>query len=157
MGKFTRAEIGQAFRNYTDVVEGCTSSGDSRLFADLFSEDVIYTEHHYGVFHGREAVEDWIVGVMAPFPHMRFPNDWVAFDEDNDALVMMIRNLLDHPTDPNGEPFWFPNWTGWSTPATACFPAKKTSTTRTVTLPVSLRLAARRRQARHPEILQPGA
>jgi len=48
---------------------------------------------------------------MAPFPHMRFPNDWVAYEEDNDAVVVMIKNLLDHPTDPNGEPFWFPNWT----------------------------------------------
>jgi len=80
-------------------------------FADLFTEDVVYTEHHYGVFHGREAVRDWIVAVMAPFPHMRFPNDWIAHDEDNDAVVVMIKNLLDHPTDPDGEPFWFPNWT----------------------------------------------
>ncbi|VBA58489.1 hypothetical protein LAUMK41_03002 [Mycobacterium attenuatum] len=64
-----------------------------------------------GVFHGREAVRDWIVAVMAPFPHMRFPTDWTAYDEDDDAVVLAIRNLLDHPTDPNGEPFWFPNWT----------------------------------------------
>ena len=111
MGKFSRAEIGQAFENYTTVVEGCSASGDWRPFADLFTEDVVYTEHHYGVFHGREAVRDWIVAVMAPFPHMRFPNDWVAYDDDNDAVVIMIKNLLDHPTDPKGEPFWFPNWT----------------------------------------------
>ncbi len=48
---------------------------------------------------------------MAPFPHMRFPSDWIAYDDDNDAVVVMIKNLLDHPTDLNGEPFWFPNWT----------------------------------------------
>ena len=42
---------------------------------------------------------------------MRFPSDWTAYDEDNDAVVVMIKNLLDHPTDPDGEPFWFPNWT----------------------------------------------
>ena len=111
MGKFSRAEVEQVVRHYTTVVEGCSSSGDWRPFADLFAEDVVYTEHHYGVFRGREAVRDWIVAVMAPFPHMRFPNDWVAYDEDNDAVVVMIKNLLDHPTDPNGEPFWFPNWT----------------------------------------------
>lgn len=111
MGKFSKAEIEEAVRNYTNVVEGCTASGDWRPFADLFTEDVVYTEHHYGVFHGREAVREWIVDVMSPFPHMRFPSGWTAYDEDNDAVVVMIKNLLDHPTDPNGEPFWFPNWT----------------------------------------------
>src|SRR6202012_5102245 len=111
MGNFTRAEVEEAIENYTRVVEGCSASGDWRPFADLFTEDVVYTEHHYGIFNGREAVRDWIVAVMAPFPHMRFPNEWMAYDEDNDAVVVMIKNLLDHPTDPNGEPFWFPNWT----------------------------------------------
>ena len=48
---------------------------------------------------------------MAPFPHMRFPQGWTAYDEENGAVVMLIKNLLDHPTDPDGEPFWFPNWT----------------------------------------------
>jgi hypothetical protein len=55
MGKFTRAEIEQAVGHYTTVAEGCSSSGDWRPFADLFTEDVVYIEHHYGVFHGREA------------------------------------------------------------------------------------------------------
>ncbi|OBK21411.1 polyketide cyclase [Mycobacterium asiaticum] len=111
MGKFAKAEIEDAVRHYTAVAAGCSESGDWRPFADLFTEDVVYIEHHYGVFHGREAVREWIVDVMAPFPHMRFPSEWIAYDEDNDAVVIMIKNLLDHPTDPNGEPFWFPNWT----------------------------------------------
>lgn len=111
MGKFGKAEIEEAVRHYTTVVEGCSASGDWAPFADLFTEDVVYIEHHYGMFHGREEVRKWIVDVMAPFPHMRFPSDWIAYDEDNDAVVVMIKNLLDHPTDPDGEPFWFPNWT----------------------------------------------
>jgi len=61
--------------------------------------------------HGREAVREWIQTVMAPFPHMRFPQGWTAYDEESGAVVMLIKNLLDHPTDPDGEPFWFPNWT----------------------------------------------
>lgn len=111
MGKFAKIEIEEAVNHYTEVAAGCSASGDWRPFADLFTEDVVYTEHHYGVFHGREAVREWIVDVMAPFPHMRFPSEWIAYDEDNDAVVIMIKNLLDHPTDSNGEPFWFPNWT----------------------------------------------
>ncbi|MEI7716429.1 MAG: nuclear transport factor 2 family protein, partial [Mycobacterium sp.] len=102
MGAFSRAEIEHAVGHYTTVVEGCSESGDWRPFADLFTEDVVYTEHHYGVFHGREAVREWIVAVMAPFPHMRFPSDWIAYDDENDAVVIMIKNLLDHPTDTDG-------------------------------------------------------
>ena len=60
---------------------------------------------------GREAVREWIQKVMAPFPHMRFPSEWQAYDEENGAIVIHIKNWLDHPTDPDGEPFWFPNWT----------------------------------------------
>ncbi|CAM4344408.1 SnoaL-like domain protein [Mycobacterium basiliense] len=111
MGNFPKSEIDQAVRHYSAVTEECSASGNWGPFADLFTEDVIYTEHHYGVFHGREAVREWIVAVMAPFPNMRFPHEWIAYDEDNDAVVLMIKNLLDHPTDPSGEPFWFPNWT----------------------------------------------
>ena len=111
MGKFSRAEIEQAVQELHDRRRGVQCIGRLAPFADLFTEDVVYTEHHYGVYHGREEVRDWIVAVMAPFPHMRFPSDWIAYDDDNDAVVIMIKNLLDHPTDQNGEPFWFPNWT----------------------------------------------
>ncbi|MFN2540310.1 MAG: nuclear transport factor 2 family protein [Mycobacteriales bacterium] len=107
MGRFSRAEIDEALAHYSAVVEQCTASGDWSPFADLFTEDCVYTEHAYGVFHGREAVRSWIVQVMAPFPHMRFPQDWVAYDEDNDAVVIGIQNVLDH----DGVAFGFPNWT----------------------------------------------
>ena len=85
---FSKAELTDALAAYTAVVEVCTATGDWAPFADVFTEDCVYTEHAYGVFHGREAVREWIVGVMAPFPHMRFPQDWVAFDEENDAVVI---------------------------------------------------------------------
>jgi len=47
---------------------------------------------------------------MAPCPHTRYPRDWIAYDEDNDAVVIMFTNLFDHPTDPDGEPFCYPIW-----------------------------------------------
>jgi hypothetical protein len=111
MPAFTTAELQAALRHYTTVVEGCSASGDWAPFADNFTEDVHYIEHAYGELHGREAVREWIQKVMAPFPHMRFPSDWTAYDEEHGAVVIHIKNLLDHPTDPDGEPFWFPNWT----------------------------------------------
>jgi hypothetical protein len=107
MGKFSRSEIEQALAHYDAVVDVCSSSGDWSPFADLFTEDCVYTEHAYGTFHGREAVREWITGVMAPFPHMRFPQDWIAYDDDNDAVVIGIQNVLDHA----GVAYGFPNWT----------------------------------------------
>jgi len=111
MPAFSKAELQAALAHYTTVVEGCSASGDWAPFGDLFTEDVHYIEHAYGEMHGRETVRAWIQEVMAPFPHMRFPSDWQAYDEENGAVVVHIRNQLDHPTDPDGEPFWFPNWT----------------------------------------------
>lgn len=110
MGRFARAEIEAALEHYSRAVEGCSASGDWSPFADLFTEDVHYIEHHYGEMHGREAVREWIVAVMAPFPQMRFPYDWTAFDEQNDAVILMIRNDLGDPTGGTKE-YWFPNWT----------------------------------------------
>lgn len=110
MGRFSRAELQDALERYEAVVDECAKSGDWSPFADLFTEDVHYIEHAYGEFHSRAEVRSWIVDVMAPFPHMRFPHAWVAFDEDNDAIVVGIRNVLDHPTEP-GVVFEFPNVT----------------------------------------------
>jgi len=42
---------------------------------------------------------------------MTFPQDWVAFDEEDGAIVFQCQNRLAHPTDPHGEPFQFPSWT----------------------------------------------
>ncbi|MUL81254.1 MULTISPECIES: nuclear transport factor 2 family protein [unclassified Mycolicibacterium] len=110
MARFTRDELLNALDHYTKTVEVCSQTGDWAPFADLFIEDVTYIEHAYGIFQGREAVRQWIVDVMKPFPHMRFPHTWVAVDEDNGAIVMEILNVLDHPTEP-GREFGFPNIT----------------------------------------------
>jgi hypothetical protein len=41
---------------------------------------------------------------------MHFAHSWVAYDDENDAIVVEIQNLLAHPTDP-GVSFGFPNLT----------------------------------------------
>ncbi len=109
MGRFSRQELEDAFEHYTEVADRCSETRDWSPFADLFTEDCTYIEHAYGVMQGRETVRGWIVDVMKPFPHMRFPHDWVAYDDENDAVVVCIKNLLDHPVE-EGIEFWFPNW-----------------------------------------------
>jgi hypothetical protein len=110
MGQFSRQELQQAFEIYDAAVLKAVETGDWNGWADLFTEDALYIEHAYGEFHGREAIREWICGVMAPFPTMYFPQDWVLYDEDNDAIVMCVQNVLPHPEDPDIN-FAFPNWT----------------------------------------------
>jgi hypothetical protein len=111
MGKYSRAEIMAAFDRYNEARIASQESGDWSIWAGMFKEDAHYIEHAYGEFQGRAAIEKWICDVMAPFPQMTFPQDWVAFDEANDAIVFQCQNRLPHPTDPEGEPFSFPTWT----------------------------------------------
>ena len=107
----TRAELELAFAHYCDVRERAIATSDWRRWAALFTEDARYVEHAYGEFHGRQAIADWIVGVMEPFPMMTFPNDWVVFDPEQSFVVFQCQNRLPHPTDPSGPPFQFPTWT----------------------------------------------
>jgi ketosteroid isomerase-like protein len=111
MGRFTRQELEQALERYNRARDESSRTGDWSLWADLFTEDALYVEHAFGEFRGRPAIRAWITKVMAPFPHMTFPQDWVAFDEDNGAIVFQCQNRLEHPTDPGGAPFEFPSWT----------------------------------------------
>jgi hypothetical protein len=111
MGTCTRAELEEALRTYNAARDQACASGDWSRWADLFTDDAEYLEHAYGTFKGRAAIRDWIVKVMAPFPTMTFPQDWVAYDEARGAIVFQCQNRLPHPTDPAGPPFQFPNWT----------------------------------------------
>lgn len=111
MGKYTLEELEQALVIFNKTVDNASETGDWNIWADIFTEDADYIEHAYGNFKGREAIRKWIIDVMAPFPHMTFPQDWVTFDEGNGCIVFQCQNRLEHPTDPNGEPFEFPNWT----------------------------------------------
>lgn len=106
-----REELERAFARYCEVREQAIASGDWRPWGALFTEDAPYVEHAYGEFHGRRAITEWIVGVMAPFPSMTFPNDWVVFDPEQGCVVFQCQNRLPHPTDPGGPPFQFPTWT----------------------------------------------
>ncbi len=111
MMKFTREELQQALAAYNRARDESSRTGDWSIWAGVFTADAEYIEHAFGEFRGREAIRDWITKVMAPFPHMTFPQDWVAFDEENGAIVFQCQNRLEHPTEPGGQPFQFPTWT----------------------------------------------
>ena len=111
MAAFERTELERAFAHYCELRERSSASGDWSIWAAQFTDDARYVEHAYGEFRGRAAIEAWIVGVMAPFPHMTFPNDWSVVDPERGWVIFQCQNRLEHPTDAGGPPFQFPTWT----------------------------------------------
>ena len=102
MGKWSREEIEEAFENYQKVALEAFTSGNYGLWADLFTEDCTYVEHHWGRFGGREAVKKWITMLQStpPLPEMKyFPIEWYVIDEDKGWVVCAIWNRMSDPGD----------------------------------------------------------
>jgi hypothetical protein len=109
---FTLEEIQDAFDHYRAAAAEAGSSGNWQVFADCFTEDVNYVEHHYGVFQGRKAVFDWVSEAMTTWPmtHMTtFPWDWHTIDVDHGWVVGQVANVMVDPGD--GEVYQAANWT----------------------------------------------
>ena len=107
--RFTREELRRAFATYRATKDECSRTGDWRPFARLFTVDAFYVEHAYGMFFGRDEIEKYIVDVMAPFPTMRFYEDWIVYDEERGAIIWQLQNVFPAPMDAAGLPFQFPN------------------------------------------------
>ena len=56
MGKWTREELQRAHDHYVEVAQEAGRSGDWRPWAEMFTPDATYVEHHYGTFEGRDAI-----------------------------------------------------------------------------------------------------
>jgi uncharacterized protein (TIGR02246 family) len=102
MGEYTRDEIEEAFTAYQAAGERAGATGDWAAWADHFTEDAVYIEHHYGRFDGREAIRDWISGTMSTYPGNRmplFPVEWHVIDEERGWVVCQVWNRMDDPGD----------------------------------------------------------
>ncbi len=111
MAAVPRKELEEALAAYNQARDDASRTGDWRLWAVRFTPDAHYVEHAYGDLDGRDAIEEWITKVMAPYPRMTFPQDWVAFDEESGAIVFQCQNCFPEPFQDDGTPFRFPNWT----------------------------------------------
>lgn len=102
-----RAEVAAAFERYLDTG---AFRRDWNAWADLFTEDAVYTEVQYGTFRGREAIRTWITTVMAGVPDMYFPPPiWRLID--GDQVCFCIDNAYPDPKNPKGAPIAFPTVT----------------------------------------------
>jgi uncharacterized protein (TIGR02246 family) len=95
---FTREELESAFAAY----QAAGANGDWSAWADQFTEDAVYVEHHYGRFEGREAIRDWITKTMSEWPGCDmpdFPIDWYVIDEERGWIVCRVLNRMKDPGD----------------------------------------------------------
>ena len=131
MGKYSRAEIEEAFAKFQATAAEAGVTGDWRAWSECFTEDVEYYEHHYGRMHGRAQVLDWINTTMAESINKdmsSFPIAWTMIDEDNPFTEHVPKQptltipAMDRTTG---------NTTGLccTTPATGNFPTRKICTT----------------------------
>ena len=112
MGQFTRAELERAFAHYQEVAATAAAANEWRPWADLFTEDAEYVEHHYGVFHGREEIYRWISETMKTPPNdemTSFPIEWHVTDDEKGWIVCCVQNRMRDPGD--GTVHQAANWT----------------------------------------------
>jgi ketosteroid isomerase-like protein len=89
-------EVEREFWAYVERGRQAVATGDWVTWAAQFTPDARYLEHHYGAFEGRDAITEWITGVMQPFPSMEFPVEWHVVD--GNRVVMLCQNRLPDPT-----------------------------------------------------------
>lgn len=102
MGRWTKSEIEEAFTQYQLQAASSASSGDWGPWAALFTDDATYVEHHFGTFHGREAIHEWISRAMADYPGRdmaEFPIEWSIVDEERGWVVCQVWNQMGDPGD----------------------------------------------------------
>ena len=102
MGRFSRAEIEDAFQNFQQTALAAGTSGDWNAWADLFTEDATYVEHLFGEMGGREAIRKWISTTMAENPNNEmkyFPVEWYMIDEERGWVVFQVWNRMADPGD----------------------------------------------------------
>lgn len=112
MPRWTRAEIEDAFDKYQAAALKGGQTGNWRDWANCFTQDATYFEHHYGKFWGREKIFQWISTTMAEFPPSQmtaFPIVWYSIDEERGWIFCEVMNRMAELDD--GEIYQEPNLT----------------------------------------------
>ncbi len=92
---FAREEVEAEFEKYRQRAALAVESGDWDQWADQFTDDAHYREHHYGYFSSGAEIRAWIKSVMQPFPTMEFPPSFALID--GNRVSTLIPNILPAP------------------------------------------------------------
>lgn len=102
MGRWSRQELEEAHERYVTVANAAAAARRWDPWVELFTEDVVYVEHLFGRFEGRQAVREWITATMAKWPNSEmtaFPHDWCVCDEERGWWICQIENRFGDPGD----------------------------------------------------------
>jgi SnoaL-like domain len=102
VGQWSRDEIETAFAEYQRRAADAGASGEWRGWADVFTDDATYIEHHYGTFTGRNAIYEWISSTMSEYPGRdmpEFPIGWYVVDDERGWVVCQVWNRMRDPGD----------------------------------------------------------
>jgi predicted SnoaL-like aldol condensation-catalyzing enzyme len=97
---FPREEVQAEFDTYRKRAAVAVETGDWDQWADQFTADAHYREHHYGYFTSGEEIRAWIKSVMQPFPTMEFPPSYALID--GNRVSTLIPNILPAPEGDDG-------------------------------------------------------
>ena len=97
---FPREEIEAEFEKYRQRGVLAVATGDWDQWADQFTADARYREHHYGYFSGQDEIRSWITSTMKPFPTMEFPVSYTVID--GNRVSALIPNILPPPDGDSG-------------------------------------------------------
>lgn len=95
-----REEVAAAFAEYRRRAALAVATGDWDQWAEQFTEDAHYREHHYGYFRSKGEIMAWINEVMQPFPSMEFPPTFALID--GNRVSALIPNILPPPPGVDG-------------------------------------------------------
>jgi ketosteroid isomerase-like protein len=84
----SRSEIEAAFL----ATRAAQDADDWNAYCDLLTHDAVYVEHHFGVYHGREAIRAWLVPLMKPLVGWTYPTEWCVIE--GDRVVFLWKNRM---------------------------------------------------------------
>jgi hypothetical protein len=112
MARWKRKESEKAFDTFQAAALQGAQTKDWTDWANCFTEDATYFEHHYGRFWGRENILNWITKTMNEWPASdmtAFPVTWYSIDEEKGWVFAEIMNRMEDLGD--GKIYQEPNIT----------------------------------------------
>lgn len=98
MPTWPKEELEEAFRNY--YLTGLVNE-DWTAWSHLFTDDAVYKDHFWGVFHGPAEIEQFLETTMGGSPMVYAALQWYVINDDG-RILYQVSNRADHPGEGTG-------------------------------------------------------